>query len=84
MNYDLPFLYLQAAKYNDGTTENYEVAKKFEKKADVCGSIAYWITIVFFTISFACPIYGLPVALGILAIGIPVGLAVDADLNVHS
>ena len=75
---------IQAAKYNDGTAENYEVAKRFEKKAYCCGSIAYWTTIVFFTIVFACPFYGLPVALGILAIGIPVGLAVDADLNVHS
>ena len=72
---------LQAAKYNDGTAENYEVAKKFEKKANGCGFVAYWITIVFFTIAFACTIFGVPVALGILAIGILVGLAVEADFK---
>ena len=56
-------LCIQAAKYNDGTAENYEVVKKFEKKAYGCDSIAYWITIVFFTIAFACHIYGLSVDL---------------------
>ena len=43
-------LCIQAAKYNDGTAENCELVKKFEKKAYGCDSIAYWITIVFFTI----------------------------------
>ena len=72
---------IQAAKYNDGTAENYEVAKKFEKKANGCEFVAYWITIVFFAIAFACTIVGIPVAVGILAIGIPVGLAVEADFK---
>ena len=72
---------IQAAKYNDGTAENYEVAKKFEKKANGCGFVAYWIIIAFFAIAFACTILGIPVAIGILAIGIPVGLAVEADFK---
>lgn len=75
------FLYLQAAKYNDGTAENSEIAKKFELKAEHCDSIAYWITVVFFAIAFACTFFGTVVIITITRIH--TGLAVETDFIVN-
>jgi len=87
------FPYTQAAEYNDGTAENYETAKEFEKKAFCCALIAYRVAIaflaIFFTSSYAILIWLisvfasvlLPVAIGLLAIGIPAALAVEAHMK---
>ena len=75
------FLYLQATRYNDGTAENSEIAKKFELKAERCDSIAYWITVVFFAIAFACTFFGTVVIITITRIH--TGLAVETDFIVN-
>ena len=74
-------LCLQAARYNDGTAENFEIAKKFELKAERCDSIAYWITVVFFAIAFACTFFGTVVIITITRIH--AGLAVETGFIVN-
>ena len=64
-----------------GDLEDFEKARKWEKRAAICGDIGYWVLIGMVTVLLVCSFFGIPIAIIVIVIAIPSWVAASLEEN---
>ena len=59
----------------------FEKARVWEKRAAVCGDISFWVIIGMVTVVFACTLFGIPIAIIVLVVAIPLWVTASTEEN---